>query len=361
MQDFKPLSGIRVLDFTHVIAGPLASFYMAQLGADVIKVEAPNGGDVMRRTPQGAASFLALNAGKQVRTIDLATPAGRDEALQLAAESDVLLDSLRPGALERHGLGPAAVQALQPRLIYCAISGWGRHGPMAECPAYDHVIQAATGMMLTAGREGDDPIKIGFPVVDAATGILGALAIVCALRERDATGRGRIIDASMAAAAMQLMYPFACGALTAGITPPRMGNQGFSGSPAADIFRTLDGWIALGANTPRQFIALLGVLKRPEIAADPAFFDPPLSADAPAEFLRARDPQRLQELLAQIIAAWRASDLEAACAEARVPAARVRGIGEFASQPHLHYALGALQLGDGPVKVVSPGLGFRVE
>ena len=200
MNDFKPLAGVRVLDFTHVIAGPLATFYMARMGAEVIKVENRRVGDVMRRG-KGLPAFVAMNAGKQCMSLDLADAADRERALALALESDVLVDSLRPGALDRYGLGEAELRAANPKLIYCSISGWGRQGPWQGRPAYDHVIQAATGMMLMAGHEGEPPIKTGFPVVDAGTGITAALAIIAALRERDTSGHGRYLDVSMTAAA----------------------------------------------------------------------------------------------------------------------------------------------------------------
>lgn len=356
---FLPLAGVRVIDFSHVIAGPLASFYLAQMGAEVIKIESPSGGDVMR-TARGAESFLALNAGKQERRLDLHDPVDHQQALDLAARADVLLDSLRPGALERHGMGPTAMQALNPRLVYCSISGYGRDGPWADRPAYDHVVQAATGMMMTTGQEGDGPIKAGFPLIDAATGILAALAIVSALRERDATGRGRVLDCAMSAAALQLMYPLSCLALTAGEVLPRVGNQGFSGSPAADLFQTADGWIALGASTPPQFVALLALLGLSDLAADPTLFDKPAATPGAKAFLRARDPQQLRERLSVAVKGWTAQALEDACADARVPAAKVRDLREFAALAHAQHALGLMPLHDGDVQVTSPGLGFRV-
>ena len=359
MNDFRPLAGIRVLDFSHVIAGPLATFYLAQMGAEVVKVENRRGGDVMRRSKNPGA-FVALNAGKSELALDLADPADLEQAVVLARQVDVLVDSLRPGALVRRGLGYEALREANPRLVYCSISGYGHNGAWHDRSAYDHVVQAATGMMLMAGKEGDPPIKTGFPVVDAATGMLAALAIVAVLRERDATGRGRFIDAAMTAAAMQLMYPFACTALTDGSVPPRIGNQGYSGSPAADLFETRDGWVATGANTPRQLMALLGVLGRAEIGRDPAYFERPLDADVPVEFLRARDPLRLRAELVAAIGRWYAVELEAACAGVGVPCARVRTIAEFASEAQAHDALGTLRLSDPQCEVTSPGLGFRV-
>lgn len=358
MTGFKPLTGIRVLDFTHVIAGPLATFYLSQLGAEVVKVENRSGGDVMRRG-RGLAAFVAMNAGKRCLSLDLNDPADHEHALELAHEADVLVDSLRPGVLDRHGFGDAALRAANPGLVYCSISGWGRAGTWQDRPAYDHVIQAATGMMLMGGNEGEPPIKTGFPVIDAGTGIIAALAVIAALRERDLSGRGRFLDVSMTGAALQLMYPFACSALTEGVTPPRVGNQGYSGSPAADLFEVRDGWVALGANTPRQLIALLDVLGRPDIARDNEYFEHPLDAGAPAEFLRSRNPSALRAELAAVIAGWAAAELEDACAAASVPCAKVRTIAEFAGQARREGALEPTILSDAGCEVQSPGLGFR--
>ncbi len=359
MSEFKPLTGVHVLDFSHVIAGPLATFYLQQMGATVHKIESRTGGDVMRRG-NAVESFIALNAGKQSIAMDLGDPADQRSLREMAASADVLVDSLRPGVLERHGLGAEAVRAHNPRIVYCAISGFGRRGPWASRPAYDHVIQAATGMALMAGHEGDAPIKTGFPVVDAASGMLAALAILAGLRERDRIGQGCFIDLAMTAASMQLMYPMSCDALTHGRVPARIGNQGYSRSPAADMFETQEGWIALGANTPRQFLALLKILDLMRLASDPALFDTPLRSDTPPEFLRAKDPARLRAELVTALARQRAADLETRCARANVPAARVRTIAEFAAESRASDGLATLEMCDGSNRVTSPGLGFRV-
>lgn len=359
---FTPLAGIRVVDFSHVIAGPLATFYLAQMGAEVIKIEKPGGGDVLRRAERGASAFLSLNAGKQSRELDFHTPEGLSAALELAREADVFVDNFRPGSLERHGLGYEAVAKVNPRIIYCSISGFGRSGPWSDRAAYDHVVQAMTGMAMMAGREGDDPIKTGFPVIDAATGMLGALAIVSAVHQRARDGAGMFVDVSMAAASMQLMYSFAVEALTKGATPSRVGNQGYSGSPSADFFKTRDDrWIALGANTPRQFQALLAVLGMSELATDPQIFDTPVADGGSVSFLRARDPARLKTLLRQRIAEFDAAELEASLHQAGVPGAKVRTISEFAADAVRADALEVFSFEDGQgATAITPGLGFRV-
>lgn len=354
----QALRGVRVLDFSHVIAGPFATFHLAQMGAEVTKVEKPGGGDVMRRTAAGARAFTALNAGKRMREIDFASEAGRTEVVALVRETDVMVDNYRPGVLARHGLGYEDVRRVNPRIVYCAISGYGYSDP-ARTPrgAYDHVIQALTGMTMLAGMEGDPPVKTGFPVIDAATGIIGALAIVTALRDRDRAGNGCFLDVSMWASALQLMYPFACEALTSNQEIPRVGNKGYSGSPAADIFACRDGWLAVGANTPAHIGRLMEVL-----GVAPAEFEPLLepAAQSPPAFARARDPQAFRALLAARLARHSPADLERRLNAVGVPAARVRTLREFVREAADTGLLQPVVLGEGDGRAATPGLGWRV-
>jgi crotonobetainyl-CoA:carnitine CoA-transferase CaiB-like acyl-CoA transferase len=353
----KALRGVRVLDFSHVIAGPFATFHLAQMGAEVTKVEKPGGGDVMRRH-SGARAFTAFNAGKLMREIDIATDAGRKEVRALARDADVMVDNYRPGVLARNGLGYEDVKSANPRIIYCAISGYGYSDPeRTPYGAYDHVIQALTGMTMLAGTEGDPPVKTGFPVVDAATGIIGALAIVTALRERDRSGTGCFLDVSMWASALQLMYPFACETLASGQDIPRIGNKGYSGSPAADTFECRDGWLAIGANTPAHVARLLELLDVP--ASEGAALLEPAAGRAPA-FARARDPRAFRELLATRLRDCSAADLEQRLNTAGVPAARVRTLREFTQEAVSTGMLQPIVLGEGEAQAATPGLGWRV-
>jgi crotonobetainyl-CoA:carnitine CoA-transferase CaiB-like acyl-CoA transferase len=353
----QALRGIRVLDFSHVIAGPFATFHLVQMGAEVTKVEKPGGGDVMRRH-SGARAFTAFNAGKVMREIDIASDAGRAEVLGLARGADVMVDNYRPGVLARHGLGYEDVKAENPRIVYCAISGYGYSDP-SRTPfgAYDHVIQALTGMTMLAGAEGDPPVKTGFPVVDAATGIIGALAIVTALREREHTGAGCFLDVSMWASALQLMYPFACETLACDQEIPRVGNKGYSGSPAADTFACRDGWLAIGANTPAHVARLLELLGVP--ASEGAALLRPAVDGAPA-FARARDPRAFRDLLATRLRDHSAVDLEQRLNNAGVPAARVRTLREFTQEAVATGMLQPIVLGEGEAQTATPGLGWRV-
>lgn len=354
---FRPLEGVRVVDVSHVIAGPFATFHLAQLGADVLKIESP-AGDVMRRGARGIEAFVALNAGKRKLALDLATPEGMARIMAEIRGADVFVDNLRPGSAARLGLGWEALKAANPRLVYCSISGFGRD---TARPAYDHVVQAATGMTLASGSEDDPPQKIGFPLIDAGAGIIAAMAILAGLRERDRVGHGMLLDVSMAGAALQLMYPLTCEALTNGTRPVRQGSQAFSGSPAADLFATRDGGqIALAANTPVQFLALLDVLDLAALARDPALFEAPLTASAPAAFLKARDPAAVKVRLAERVAAFDGADLEARLTAAKVPAAVVMPLDVFAREAALSGLLAATVLEEEGVRVVSPGLGFKV-
>ena len=244
-----------------------------------------------RASPIGAYQFAAFNAGKKCIELDLKSTEGRSKALRIAQECDVLTDNFRPGALERAGLGYATVKAINPTVIYCSIPGYGtHHAPWKNRGAYDHVIQAATGMAMMSGNEGEPPIKVGFPVIDVMTGVLAAFAIKAAVQERSRTGQGRHVDISMWGAALQLMYPFSVSALATGKSPGRVGNMGYSGSPAAEYFETLDGYIGPGANTPDQIGKLFPLLGLS--AADAA-----QHLESGPGFARARDPKSFQDLL----------------------------------------------------------------
>ena len=360
-QNFSPLEGIKVVDLSHVIAGPFCTFQLAQMGAEVLKIEHFGGGDMMRRSAKGAKAFAALNAGKKKIRLNIAAAGDRERIIAFVRDADIFVDNLRPGVLEGRGLGYEALKAVNPRLIYCSISGFGRASGSLGRPAYDHVVQGATGMTMATGNEGDPPTKIGFPLIDIAAGILGALAIVSALRERDRTGRGLLLDVSLASAALQLMYPMTCEALTDGTVPARIGSQAFSGSPAADLFATRDGgWIAIAANTPRQFANLLEVLELTHLSRDRELLDPTLDPAAPAGFLQAKDPSAIKAALKACFASLDAAEAEARLTAARVPAARVRTLPEFAREAERAGAIPAVTLEDEGVTVKSPGLGFQV-
>ncbi len=344
------LHGVTVLDFSHVIAGPFATYYLAALGARVIKVENPHREDSMRAKPR---AFTSFNHGKEIVRIDLATDAGRAQAWALFEQADVFVDNMRPGVLAQWGFGEEALRARKPALIHCAISGYGRNSQWADRSSYDHVIQAASGMAMLAGSADDGPIKVGFPVIDGISGVLAALAIVAAIRRRDLTGQGECIDVSMFAAAMQIMYPFAVETLATGKAPPRIGNVGYSGSPGAETFTCRDGLLALGANTPQQMQAVAQVLGIQDQVL-------PLLGGQTKGFLGPEAGQQLRQLLTAAFSQASAADLEASLNAARVPAARVRDLGEAMETARAFDLLPLWTLGDSP-PVQTPGLGFHAD
>jgi crotonobetainyl-CoA:carnitine CoA-transferase CaiB-like acyl-CoA transferase len=345
------LSDVRVIDLSHVIAGPVASMYLAALGADVLKVENPRAPDVMRFVEPGregatSSTFATLNAGKKSLAIDLKVPRLRDLLLDLARDADVFIENFRPGTADRLGLGYSAVRAINPRIIYLSISGYGQEGAWSSFGAYDQVVQALTGMMMANGEEDGPPTKVGFPVIDMATGMLGALSVLAALHQRGDGGVGSHIDTSLAQAALQLMRPVASRVLSTERDGPRPGNRGFSGSPGAATFRCADGWIAVAANTRRQFAILCDLLGLAGLADDPALVTQ--VGDGTATNVVPVDAGELARRLDSAFARHEAGALEARLNKAGVPAARVRRMGEFLREARAgqHVDLGLERLAD---------------
>ncbi len=362
-----PLEGVRVIDLSHVIAGPLSSFYLAQMGAEVIKVESPIGGDVMRARKASAPGampegFVSLNAGKRSLAVDIRKPEGAELVRQLSATADVFIENFRPGIVARHGLGEDDIRKVRPNIVYCSISGYGQQGEWAARGAYDHVIQALTGMMMMGGSHQDDPPqKVGFPVIDVAVGMLGAMSVMGALHRRSLTGQGQTIDASLVQAALMLMYPHATTFLTHGIEPARIGNRGYTGSPTADTYQCRDGWLATAANTPAQFRKLARVLGLEHLCEDSKAIDvQAFNADG-GGFVVPRDLPYLQQCFRDAFAQQSASEMEERLNALGIPAARVRHLGEFlreAASPKT-LDLHAHQFGRDGSEVRTPGIGFR--
>ncbi|MEM8860572.1 MAG: CoA transferase [Chloroflexota bacterium] len=331
----QPLEGIRILDLTHVIAGPFSTHQMRTLGAEVIKVERPGIGDGVRSMgilPDGTSPpFRALNSGKKSVEIDLKTAEGREAVLKLAADSDVFIENFRPGVAKSLGLTAADIRAVRPDVIYCSISGWGQSGPRAGFPAYDHVIQAATGMMALQGDGDPDaaPIKVGFPVIDFAAGMMAATAILAAVLRRARGDTAPIeLDVSMVDSAMMLMGSTASMVRAFDRAPKPAGNRGFVGSPGAETLPTKDGYISLGANTIGQFRTLCQILGRPELAA------PPYLPDGLPEgsYLSNIATDELREELIKGLEKFEAGALEERLTSAGVPAAKVRNLHEYLTE-----------------------------
>ena len=328
-----PLDGFRVLDLTHVLAGPCATHHLRCLGAEVIKVERPGGGDPMRALdmqpefdglPPG---FRALNAGKKSVVADLATEEGRKAVLGIAAKCDVFVENFRPGVAKRFGLGADDIRLVRPDIIYCSISGWGHGGPNSTRGAYDHVIQAATGMMALQGGKADEaPVKVGFPVIDIATGMSAAEGIMAAIVRRLRGDKAPItLDVSMVDCALALMSGPTASTLASGKAPDRVGNRGFVGSPGAETFATADGHISVAANTMGQFRTLCRELGRPDLAKPPYV---PVGLGNGA-FLANAATDELRQELASAFATMNADALETVLNENGVPSSRVRDLGEY--------------------------------
>ena len=363
----KPLEGVRVLDLSHVIAGPLASFYLAQLGAEVIKIEPPLGGEVMRTRNNASEgdtpdSFVVLNAGKRSLALDIRTPEGAEIVRSLALTADVFIENFRPGVVAKYGLDYASIKAVKPDIIYCSISGYGQEGDWSGRGAYDHVVQALTGMMMMSGESNDDPpLKVGFPVIDVAVGMLSSLAVTAALHRRAREGVGQHIDASMVQASLMLMYPNASAFLSSGAETQRVGNRGYSGSPTADTYRCADGWLATAANTPAQFRKLTAVLDLQALCEDDQALDLASFNSPGGGFVVARDLPYLRDRFREAFAQQSAADMETRLNAAGVPAARVRKLGEFLRETDGtgHITLPTFEFDQSGHTVRTPGLGFK--
>ena len=315
-----PLDGIRVVDLSRVLAGPYCTMMLADLGADVVKVERPGEGDETRTwgppyAGEEAAYFLAVNRGKRSLAVDLKHPQGRALVLDLCARADVVLENFRPGAAERLGLDAAAVRGRNPGVVYCSITGFGRHGARGRA-GYDFVVQGESGLMAVTGEPDGPPTKAGVALVDVVTGLHAALAIAAALRRREVTGEGEQVEVSLLDSAFSALVNVAQNALVTGEEPGRFGNAHPSIAPYQP-FRAADGWIAVAAANDGLFARLCNVVGRPELPADGRFA---------TNAARVRNRAELVPLLEESFAARSADEWAAALDGAGVPAGKIRGV-----------------------------------
>jgi len=334
---FEPLNGIRVVDVTSSLAGPTCTQLLASLGADVVKVE-PLGGDHARAwgppfVHGEGAMFLASNSGKRSLTLDLSAPRGLEALLRLADRSDVLVQSLRPGAAEQHGFGADAVRARNPRLVYCSIGAFGANGPLRDQPGYDPLLQAASGIMSVTGVDEMPPVRVGVSLIDFGTGVWAALGVLAALHERDtSSGTGRTIDVSLYETALSLLSYQLIGYLGTGEVPGREGSA-FAQIAPYQVFATRDGELMIVAGNDKLFRTLCLVLGLDELAADERFLTNPERVRRSGELVALLEPpireRGTDELLATLI-------------EAGIPASPVRNVGEAAEHEQTR-ALGMLQ------------------
>jgi crotonobetainyl-CoA:carnitine CoA-transferase CaiB-like acyl-CoA transferase len=323
----RPFEGIRIIDITHVLAGPFAAYQLAVLGADVIKVEHPDEPDQSRETGTDrtlnrrnmGTSFLTQGSNKRSITLDLKSEDGREILKKLVARSDVLVENYRPGAFDALGLGYEAMRQINPRLIYCSISAFGQDGVRREQTAYDHVIQATSGIMAATGTEEVNPIKIGAPAVDYATGTMGAFALASALFQRERTGKGQHIDLAMLGVAMMMQASLLTGYFRNGTEPRPHGNkQPFATNSAYDA---KEGMLMIGASNIRQQARFWRAVERPDM----------IKTDNEA---RLDDREREAAIIADIIKTKTADEWESYFQARHVPAARVRMMAEAIPDPH---------------------------
>ncbi len=327
----QALDGIRVIDFTHVFAGPFCTAQLGALGADVIKVEAVDAPDMMR--PEGAdpalgaegrgSQFIAQGGNKRSIAVSLATDTGRAIVARLISDADVVVENFRPGVMRRFGLDAESLRASQPALIYCSVSGFGQTGPKSPHPAYDNVIQAFSGMMAMTGSADTGPTRVGPPVLDYGTGAQAALAIVSALLRRARTGEGQHIDVSMLDCALMLMSNAVVDTQAQGHAPARAGNNNPE-RPAYGCFETASGQLMIGAYTAKQTAALFRLLGYPAEAD---------ALDAGGREHLIAFTSRGRSLAAAALRAQTAEDWEQQLNAAGVPAARVRDLHEALSEP----------------------------
>lgn len=327
-----PLQGVRILDLTTVLAGPYSTYQLALLGADVIKLERPDGGDWARQgapvtqAPDLSAQFVAQNGDKRSIVLDLQSVEGLECALALAETCDVVVENFAPGVADRLGIGFESVQARKPDIVYCSISGYGQDGEMSQRPAYDHVVQAASGITMLTGTAETAPNRIGPPLIDYLAGIYGAFSVLAALRERDRTGIAQRLDVAMLDTALVAMASTVSGLQNAGVTPKANGNTAASGSPMSGIFPTAHGLLSMTANNERQFVRAMQVLGLDDALTDPRFATPQA---------RAEHVQALRGLVVQQLAAASAQEWEIRLSERHVPVARVRTVQEIVAEPHI--------------------------
>jgi len=327
------LSGIRVLDMTNVLSGPFATLHLALLGAEVIKIENPNGGDLARKlgcVPRYNAmlmgtSFLAQNANKKSITLNL--PEAKEVFRKLVGTADVLVENFRPDVMGRLGFPLETLRELNPRLIYCGISGFGQSGPDALKPAYDQIIQGLSGEMAINGDERLTPLRAGFPVCDTVGGLNAAFAIMAALFYRERTGEGQAIDVALLDSIMPLMGWVIANLAIGGQQPVVMGNDNFTAAPSG-TFRTKDGYINIAANKQEQWEAVADVLGVSELKRDPRFQE----RDARKSHRRELTPLLEEKLLKHETAHW-----VEVLNEHDVPSGAILNLEEALRQPQIQH------------------------
>lgn len=327
------LEGVRVLDLTNVLSGPYATYQMAMLGAEVIKVENPREGDLARKLGASTAlnaemlgtSFLAQNAGKKSVTIDLKHPEGKALFRKLVETADVLVENFRPKVMDRLGFAYEAVREINPRLVYCAISGFGQEGPLSGNPAYDQIVQGLSGVMSVTGDAHSAPLRVGYPLCDTLGGMAAAFAVVSALYRRHASREGAFIDLSMLDSTISAMGWAVSNYLIAGVEAKPIGNQNTTAAPSG-AFRCADAQINIAANKQEQFERLCRIIGRPELASDPRF------AEREA---RKANREALNALVEEGLQSRTAAEWEGALNAEGIPAGQILTVPQILAHPQI--------------------------
>ena len=354
-----PLSGVRVLELAHVMAGPVCGLMLADMGADVVKVERLPGGDATRRflPPDIAgesAAFLMMNRGKRGVAVDLRAREGVEVVRRLAASADVLIENFRVGTMEKIGLGWDALAAENPRLVYCQITGFGRTGPLAGQAGFDLIAQGYSGLMsITGGADGVTPTKVGAPVTDITAGILAAFGVVCALLERQRTGHGQLVDTSLLEAGITQTYWQSAITLASGVSPGALGSAHPLTAPY-QAFQTADGWVNVGASNEATWRRLTDALGLAQLREDDRFVD---------NAGRMGHLEELVDALGPAFMARTTDDWLVTLGAAGVPVGPVASIGEMLENPQTvardmvveveHSRLGPVRALGNPVKLSS--------
>ena len=328
-----PLSGLKVVELARILAGPWAGQVLSDLGAEVIKVEAPEGDDTRRWGPpfvdhdgdRSAAYFHAANRGKRSVIADFRTPQGQAAVRDLVRGADVLIENFKVGGLAKYGLDWDSLRQVNPRLVYCSVTGFGQDGPYAARAGYDYIIQGMSGMMSVTGDPAGQPQKVGVAVVDLFTGLYGVVGILAALRQRDRTGRGQHVDMALLDVATAVMANQAMNYLVSGNAPGMLGNAHPNIVPYA-VFDCAEGWIIIASGNDGQYRRLVEVLGLPALADAPDYLT---NAD------RVANRDRLTETLTAVTRGWRRDDLLAALERAGVPAGPINDMADVFADPQV--------------------------
>lgn len=327
--DKQPLHGIRVLDLSRVLAGPYCTMVLGDLGADVLKVEPPGGDETRAWGPPFAAGesayYLCVNRNKRGMVVDLKTEDGRETLQDLARVSDVLVENFRPGTLARYGLDFESLHPQNPRLVYCALSGFGQTGPLRDRPGYDFMIQAMGGIMSVTGEPDGEPMKVGVAVTDLFAGQNAVIAILAALQARERTGEGQYIDIALFDSQLSWLANVASNFLISGDLPKRYGNAHPNIVPYQS-FSAADGWFALAVGNDRQFVRLCELIGQPEWAAIERF-----STNA----ARVTHREELVALLKPIFAMRRVNEWLSALEAADIPCGPINSVGDALAEPQV--------------------------